>query len=161
MLCRGPWLSWRTLHWSEEANANYSLHFIIVEYWITRLYTTTTAAYTSWFLRVSIYSNLPLRTLGYTRSIFVLLWTPSHGRAKAGRPAWTYIQHLCEDMGCSPEDLPEAMNDREEWRERARDIRAGGMTWWWWWKQVWIQFSFSLIVSIPRPKCPVCLTIYL
>ena len=27
-------------------------------------------------------------------------------------------------MGCSPEDLPEAMNDRERWRERVRDIRA-------------------------------------
>ena len=24
--------------------------------------------------------------------------------------------------------LPEAMNDREKWRERVRDIRAGGMT---------------------------------
>ena len=45
----------------------------------------------------------------------VLLWTPSYGRAKAGRPARTYIQHLCEDTGCSPEDLPVAMNDREEW----------------------------------------------
>ena len=42
----------------------------------------------------------------------VLLWTPSHGRAKAGWPARTYIQQLCVDMGCSPEDLPEAMNDR-------------------------------------------------
>ena len=39
----------------------------------------------------------------------VLLWTPTHGRAKAGRPARTYIQQLCEDAGCSPEDLPEAM----------------------------------------------------
>ena len=54
----------------------------------------------------------------------VLLWTPSYGRAKAGRPARTYIQQLCEDTGCSPENLPEAMNDREKWRERARDIRA-------------------------------------
>ena len=25
----------------------------------------------------------------------VLQWTPSHGRAKAGRPTWTYIQQLC------------------------------------------------------------------
>ena len=25
------------------------------------------------------------------------------------------------------------MNDREKWRERVRDIRAGGTTWWWWW----------------------------
>ena len=61
----------------------------------------------------------------------VLLWTPTYGRAKAGRPARTYIQQLCEDTGCSPEDLPEAMNDREEWRERIRDIRANGTTWWW------------------------------
>ena len=30
-----------------------------------------------------------------------------------------------------PEDLPEAMNDREKWRERVRDIHAGGTTWWW------------------------------
>ena len=50
----------------------------------------------------------------------VLLWTPTHGRAKAGRPARTYIQQLCEDTGCCPEDLPEAMNDREKWRERVR-----------------------------------------
>ena len=62
----------------------------------------------------------------------VLLWTPSHGQAKAGRPAWSYIQQLCEDMGCSPEDLPESMKDRERWREKVRDICADGMTWWWW-----------------------------
>ena len=58
----------------------------------------------------------------------VLLWTPSHGRVKAGRPAQTYIQQLCEDTGCSPEDLPEAMNDRERWRERVRAIHADGTT---------------------------------
>ena len=62
----------------------------------------------------------------------VLLWTPSHGLAKAGWPAWTYIQHLCTDMGCSSEDLPEAMDYREGWWERTRDIRADGATWWWW-----------------------------
>ena len=33
-----------------------------------------------------------------------------------------------EDTGCSPEDLPEAMNNREEWQERVRDISAGGTT---------------------------------
>ena len=67
-------------------------------------------------------------------SFFIIYenWTPSHGQAKAGRPARTYIQQLCEDMGCSPGDLPEAMNDREGWWERVRDIRADGMTRWWW-----------------------------
>ena len=63
----------------------------------------------------------------------VLLWTPTYGQAKAGRPARTYIQQLCEDTECSSEDLPEAMNAREKWRERVRDIRASGTTWWWWW----------------------------
>ena len=67
----------------------------------------------------------------------VLLWIPTHGRAKAGRPARTYIQQLCEDTGCCPEDLPRAMNDREEWRERVRDIRATSTIWWWWWWWWW------------------------
>ena len=62
----------------------------------------------------------------------VLLWILTYGRAKAGRPARTYIQQLCEDTGCCPEDLSRAMNDREEWRERVRDIRTSGTTWWWW-----------------------------
>ena len=53
----------------------------------------------------------------------VLLWTPTHGRAKAGRPARTYIQQLCEDTGCCPEDLPGVMNDREEWRDMMMCIR--------------------------------------
>ena len=61
----------------------------------------------------------------------VLLWTPSHGRAKAGRPARTHTQQLCVDTRCSPEDLPEAMDDRERWQERVRNIRADGETWWW------------------------------
>ena len=77
----------------------------------------------------------------------VFLWTPTYGRDKAGRPARTYIQQLCEDTGCSPEDLPEAMNDREKWRERVRDIRANDMTWWWWWilveEQRWSDYAYT------------------
>ena len=46
----------------------------------------------------------------------VLLWTLSRGRAKAGRPDRIYIQQLCADTGCSPEPLPEAMNDSGEKR---------------------------------------------
>ena len=60
-------------------------------------------------------------------------WTPEYGQAKAGRPARTYIQQICEDTGCSLEDQPEAINDRKKWRERVRDIRASGTIWWWWW----------------------------
>ena len=75
----------------------------------------------------------------------VLLWTPTYGRAKAGRVARTYIQQVREDTGCSPEYLPEAMNDRERWRERVRDIRACGTTWWWYtnnWCHPFHQFIY-------------------
>ena len=54
----------------------------------------------------------------------------SRGRATTGRPARTYIWELCADKECSPEDLPKAMNDRELWRERVRNIRADSATWW-------------------------------
>ena len=39
----------------------------------------------------------------------ILLWTPSHGRAKAGQPARTYIQQLCSDTECSLEGLPKVI----------------------------------------------------
>ena len=61
----------------------------------------------------------------------ILQWTPSHRQAKAGQPARTYIQHLCADTRCSLEELPGVMDDRDGWRERVREIYAGGMTWWW------------------------------
>ena len=60
-----------------------------------------------------LYGHLPLiaktikirriRHAGHCwRSKDALLWTPSHGRAKVGRPARTSIQQLCVDTGCSP-----------------------------------------------------------
>ena len=53
---------------------------------------------------------------------------------------YTYMS-VCEDTGCCPEDLPEAMNDREKWRERVRDIRATSTTWWWWWYRIFSYMS--------------------
>ena len=60
----------------------------------------------------------------------ILLWTLSLWRAKAGRPAKTYIQQFCVDTGCNLEDLPGAMDDRDRWQERVREVRAGSVTWW-------------------------------
>ena len=45
----------------------------------------------------------------------ILLWAPLHGRAKAERQARTNMQQLCADTGCSLEDLPGAMDDRDRW----------------------------------------------
>ena len=58
----------------------------------------------------------------------VLLWTPKHGHTQVGRPYKTYIMQICEDIGCQPEDLPRAMEDRADWRERVWKIRAISMT---------------------------------
>ena len=54
----------------------------------------------------------------------VLLWTPSHGRAKVGRPARIYMEQVS-----AYEDLPKSMDDRDGWRERIRDMRTDGVTW--------------------------------
>ena len=75
----------------------------------------------------------------------VLLWTPTFGQAKAWQPARTYIQQLCEDTGCNPEDLPKVINDRKKLRERVRDIRAAGTTWWWWWWWWWCYLKQFII----------------
>ena len=64
----------------------------------------------------------------------MLLWTPSHGQAKAGWPANTYIQKLFADIGFILEDVLGVMDDWDRWQERVREIHAGGMTWWWSWQ---------------------------
>ena len=90
-------------------------------------------AWHCWWSRDELISDVPL-------------WTPAYGQAKAGWPARTYMQQLCEDTGCSSEDLPEAMNDREKWQERVREIHANGTTWWWWWDSSKLQ-NWSLTIS--------------
>ena len=45
---------------------------------------------------------------------YILQWTSSHGRAKVGRPARTYIEQFCADTGYSLEDLPRAIDDKDE-----------------------------------------------
>ena len=41
-----------------------------------------------------------------------------------GRPARTYIQQLCEDTGCNPEDLPEWMIGRNGGRRSGISAQA-------------------------------------
>ena len=49
----------------------------------------------------------------------VLLSTLSHGRAKEfnGRPTGTYLRQLNMDTGCSLEDMPKVIDDKDEWQE--------------------------------------------
>ena len=56
----------------------------------------------------------------------ILLWAPSHGSEKAGWSARNYMQQLCADTRCNLEDLPGAMDDREECLERVREMNWMG-----------------------------------
>ena len=97
----------------------------------------------------------------------VLQWTPSHRRASVGWPARPYLQQLCIDTGCSLEDLPEAMDDRDRWRERVKEIRASSMTSWWWYIYIYIRrfvsrwiisrVSVYINISIDKATTFVCL----
>ena len=61
----------------------------------------------------------------------VLLWTTTHGHTSVNWSASTYIHQLCASTGCSLEDLPKEMDDRDGWRERYKDkeFHAIGKTW--------------------------------
>ena len=54
----------------------------------------------------------------------LLLWTPKHGFSDVGRPSKTYIKQLAFDTGMEIEDLKNAMEDRNVWRERVNMVRA-------------------------------------
>ena len=73
----------------------------------------------------------------------VLLWIPSHGRARVGQPARTYLQLFCTDTGCSMGDLPRLMDDRDEWWERVREICASS-PWWWY---INLKFLEDIIIQ--------------
>ena len=65
----------------------------------------------------------------------ILLWTPSHGRVKAGQPARTYIQQPCADTRCSLEDLPGALDNR-------RVARKGQWNLCWWHNMLIITLTY-------------------
>ena len=121
-----------TIHMEKKLDGNYTrmLRAILNKSW--RQHPQSSSCTTTYHPSQKTIKIRQTRHAGYCwRSSDVLLWTISHGRAKAGRAARTYIQQFCADTGCSLEDLPEAMDNRKVWRERVRNIHADSMTWWW------------------------------
>ena len=74
----------------------------------------------------SLFSFLNVRPCKAELISDILLSTLAHGRPRVGRPGRNYIQQLETDTGCSLEDLPEAMDARDGWRERelGKSVRA-------------------------------------
>ena len=59
----------------------------------------------------------------------LVLWQPKRGDPSQGRPAVTYVNNLCSDLGV--EDVAEiktAMNNRVQWRELSRKVRTDART---------------------------------
>ena len=56
-----------------------------------------------------------------------------------------FIFCSCANTGCRPEDLPKAIDVREVWQERVRNIRADSTTWWWWW---WCLLVFCILHQV-------------
>ena len=78
----------------------------------------------------------------------VLQWTPTYGWAKAGWPARTYIQQLCEDTDVALKTC------QRRWTTGRSGERGSGISmlsaWWWWWHPV----SCTHILRTTRVKIP-------
>ena len=77
----------------------------------------------------------------------ILLWTPSMDEQKQDKQLEQTA--LCQ-AGCNLENLPEAMDDRDMWRERVREIRADGVARWWWVIHWYLAKHFAFFQSTFR-----------
>ena len=50
-----------------------------------------------------------------------IMWTTTNGHFSIGQPAKTYIHQTCKETECSLENLPEATDERDEYRKRKRE----------------------------------------
>ena len=63
-------------------------------------------------------------------------------------PTSKNLHQLCMDTGCSLEDLLGAIEDRDGWSKRVREIHADSMTWWWWRWYVWVCIYIYIYIYI-------------
>ena len=54
----------------------------------------------------------------------IVPWTPPHGHTSVDWPAKTYIYQIWVEPGCSPEDLPNAKENRNGRWERIKELSA-------------------------------------
>ena len=78
------------------------------------------------FKKRQLYGHLPSIQARYARHCWrskdeliskILLWTPTHGHTSIGCSARTYQHQLCADIGCSLEDLPGAIDNKDGEKE--------------------------------------------
>ena len=56
----------------------------------------------------------------------LVLWQPDRGWPSRGRRKTTHVDTLLDDTGCAiRNELATAMLDRDSWKERIHEVRAG------------------------------------
>ena len=57
----------------------------------------------------------------------VIIWQPTHGKRKIGRPRRTYVDQLVDDTLCDVNEIKKAMEDRDGCRKRVKNCRASSI----------------------------------
>ena len=58
----------------------------------------------------------------------VIIWQPTHGKIKRGRPRRTYVEQLVDDTHYDVNEIKKSMEDRDGWRKIVKIYRASS-TW--------------------------------
>ena len=67
-------------------------------------------------------------TAGRSRDVLISHVTPVGPFTMDMQRQDDQLEHTYSSTGCSSEDVPEAVDDREGWRERIKDICADSVT---------------------------------
>ena len=59
----------------------------------------------------------------------LLLWSPNHGKRRVGHPAINYIDQLCRDTECLPNNLSALLQDQDGWLDRLMNAWASLTLW--------------------------------
>ena len=47
----------------------------------------------------------------------VIIWQPTHGKRKRGRPRWTYVDQLVDDTLCDVNEIKKVIEDKYGWKK--------------------------------------------
>lgn len=92
---------------------------------------------TTYLLSANLIRQQRLRFAGYCwcskeAARDILLWIPSHRKRTPSRLKM-YIDHLMEDTGCRLDEIPNAMNDRNGWKQHVIECWVCSTLWWRYW----------------------------
>ena len=87
-----------------------------------------------------------LKEKGRIHKQLPLMDSSAHGCASVGWSGKNYLHQFCVGTRCNLEDLPEAMDDKDGWWERVRELRVVSATLWrWWWLLLLVTWNHIIV----------------